>query len=359
VVVYFIGPQPAEHADEALTAGPVVSSGNIERADSAEPRQDESVPSPDSKIPEAVISDSGQELSTSESVKPSLDAPADNKVHVEDAVAAVSQSMDSGSPPRNSPDIAPVENARRLKSAAKGSSAGATDQAKGAAAKPSPSRRLEDMRQTLTTQNVKDPMVSSVRPKNASVSVVQPASQERGAGSTAQAKPLEKDTFKAQVTPVPAFAPAPPPAPVSSNPNAEQIASTALPLTGGAGIDEATIRGLDNLTSAFRLAYEAGDLSLLLSLFAEDASTNDRSDKMGIAADYRELFGMTEKRTFVIDGLRWEKDKDGIVTGNGNFHADLKFKDNPAVTSVAGKITFQVRRNPQGTFITRMLHTYN
>ena len=156
------------------------------------------------------------------------------------------------------------------------------------------------------------------------------------------------------------YTPAPAPAPVSSSPKAGQIASAVMaPLTGGTGIDEATMRGLNNLTAAFRLAYEAGDLSLLLSLFAEDASTNDRSDKMGIAADYRELFGMTEKRTFVIDGLSWEKDKDGIVTGNGNFHADLKFKDNPAVTSVAGKITFQVRRNPQGTFITRMLHTYN
>jgi len=121
-----------------------------------------------------------------------------------------------------------------------------------------------------------------------------------------------------------------------------------------------TIQELDRLGETFSRAYEAGDLALLGSLFAEDARTNDQSSRAGIEKDYQDLFDLSEQRRFTFGRLRWEQDKNGDgLKGEGDFQAEVQLKGETAVTTVHGKVVFHVKRAPQGVVITEMLHTYN
>ncbi|MBK8162863.1 MAG: hypothetical protein IPK65_06905 [Gammaproteobacteria bacterium] len=137
------------------------------------------------------------------------------------------------------------------------------------------------------------------------------------------------------------------------------IASVA-PVQASRNGEAITIQELDRLAETFSRAYEAGDLDTLVGLFSEDARTNDQSSKSGIAADYRELFQISETRKFTISRLRWEQDKRGDgLKGEGDFQVDVVLKSDQSVTTVQGKVLFHVRRGPDGILITEMLHTYN
>lgn len=120
-----------------------------------------------------------------------------------------------------------------------------------------------------------------------------------------------------------------------------------------------TIQTTSDLAKKFSQAYEAGDLKLLLSLFADDAQTNDQNDKAGIGKDYRELFELSETRRFSLNGIKWERTNDQTLNGEGTFHAEIRFKSNDSVAIVDGKIYISARRNQEGILITKLFHTYD
>lgn len=120
----------------------------------------------------------------------------------------------------------------------------------------------------------------------------------------------------------------------------------------------ATIQELDNLASTFARAYETGNLDLMLSLFAENARTNERNNKTGIRGDYEELFKVTDRREFIIDGLRWQQDRDGDLKGTGDFKVNIRFRDDQSLNTVTGNVVIRVEKRPQGIVITEFKHSY-
>lgn len=157
-------------------------------------------------------------------------------------------------------------------------------------------------------------------------------------------------------------APRPQTAPVVSPPAEIATARPTLPPAPRIDVTPAravaTIQELDNLAVTFARAYETGNLELMLSLFAENARTNERTNKTGIRSDYEELFRVTDRREFVIDGLRWQQDRDGDLKGTGEFKVNVRFRDDQSLNTVTGNVVIRVEKRPQGIVITEFMHSY-
>lgn len=115
---------------------------------------------------------------------------------------------------------------------------------------------------------------------------------------------------------------------------------------------------LDSLMRVFVRSYEEGDLKRLLSVFAQDAHTNDRTDRNGIAKDYRELFEVTEKRQFIIDDLTWAPVNEERARGEGAFEVKVLLKGETSITTVRGQVKIDVEKRGREFLITRFFHSY-
>lgn len=215
----------------------------------------------------------------------------------------------------------------------------------------SPARRLESMR---PPEAVKTP--TPVSPENKL-----PAPQPVGTGPTIKHDPLTTaaagvvsaspvtEVSEPEVTQKSVIEPV---APVP-----ETLAAIAPPPPVPAISDGLRVE-LDAITAAFSRAYEAGDLPRLMSLFAEDASTNDQSNRQGIEKDYRDLFEQTSRRAFVFERVDWKADRDGSYTGDSVFHVYVDLKGQSGSNTLDGRVTFHVQKRAQGLVITRMSHSY-
>lgn len=115
---------------------------------------------------------------------------------------------------------------------------------------------------------------------------------------------------------------------------------------------------LNQLIAKFVRSYEEGDLRLFISLFAEDARTNDQNNRKGIAEDYRNMFEDTEKRQFIFNGLRWVHEDDAKARGEGNFEVKILLKGGSSINTYAGNITIHVEKRRQTVLITQLYHDY-
>jgi hypothetical protein len=115
---------------------------------------------------------------------------------------------------------------------------------------------------------------------------------------------------------------------------------------------------LNNLIAKFVRSYEEGDLGLFISLFAEDARTNDQNNRKGIAEDYRKMFEDTQKRQFIFNGLRWVHEDDAKARGAGNFEVKILPKGEGSINAYAGNITIHVEKRRQTVLITQLYHDY-
>lgn len=116
-------------------------------------------------------------------------------------------------------------------------------------------------------------------------------------------------------------------------------------------------RELRNFVTDFSLGYEAGDLDQFMRLFSKDAQTQDRKTLQGIRKDYQELFQGTEKRQFIIDNLKWDRQDDNRATGEGDFRVVVQAPGDPNLTTILGKVTFKVKKGSNGIRIWRLFHT--
>jgi curved DNA-binding protein CbpA len=240
----------------------------------------------------------------------------------------------------------------------------------------SPAKKLELMRQTLQKEPPADNAASAIQRSQSDSRQVAKAG---GASQTVPAPSTVQPMTRSRVDqPAPQAASDIKPGqtgeaviPTASTPLTASASAAGSQATGsGAAVGIAsvtsmpqpqniTISELNGLVDTFSKAYESGDLDLLLTLFSDDAHTNDQSSKAGIAKDYQDLFEISEKRKFIIDRLRWEQDKAGALKGEGDFQADVQLKSGNTVTSVKGKVLFYVKRGVDGIVITQMLHSYN
>lgn len=228
----------------------------------------------------------------------------------------------------------------------------------------SPARKLESLRQKTLQENSVGPYAVQARPEaSAGVRVPPPAAAPTRSAADSSARvsaatPLKQEapSGESQVTP-PAVSDNAATAPAVVATAAPPVVEASRPISDAASMN-ISIQELDRLAATFSQAYEAGNLDLLLGLFSEDAHTNDQSDKAGIAEDYRELFQLSSKRSFTIERLRWEQDKNGGLKGEGDFQVEVQLKSG-AANSVKGKVIFYVKRGPAGLLITEMIHSYN
>ncbi len=129
--------------------------------------------------------------------------------------------------------------------------------------------------------------------------------------------------------------------------------ATALP-----AIEPIPREELDGLMRTFVRSYEEGNLQRLLSVFAKDAHTNDRQNREGIAADYQELFDVTEKRQFIVEDLDWRQVDEDRAKGEGEFEVKVLLKGETSITTVRGQVEIDVEKRGRDLLITGFYHTY-
>ena len=112
---------------------------------------------------------------------------------------------------------------------------------------------------------------------------------------------------------------------------------------------------LDNVVNQFTNSYNNGDINRLMALFAENARTNDRQSKVGIKADYAELFNNTKFRKLMINDINWQLGK-GRAEGAAEFVVTVRAKNGLEENSFQGHIKITAIKQSKGVYITHLLH---
>jgi hypothetical protein len=150
--------------------------------------------------------------------------------------------------------------------------------------------------------------------------------------------------------PPPTAKPAETPAPESSS--ATETVSAA-PVV--APRPKVTKEELASFLRRFAFVYEAGDIDQFVSLFAENARTNDRSTRQGIREDYEGLFKSTELRNINLGQVTWEVDG-SQANGWGNFEVTVRRTGEPDAQIFTGSMTFYVEKVDGRLRIVRLYH---
>jgi ketosteroid isomerase-like protein len=116
-----------------------------------------------------------------------------------------------------------------------------------------------------------------------------------------------------------------------------------------------TAKDLQNLINRFAQTYANGDIDGLMSLFADNAKTNDQSTAEGIRKDYMGLFQGTTTRQMVINNMKWTL-ADQQATGQGPFEVKVQSKGTNSTTTVKGTLKMKVIKNGASSQITEMIH---
>lgn len=91
-------------------------------------------------------------------------------------------------------------------------------------------------------------------------------------------------------------------------------------------------------------SYQQGDLSVFMSLFAENARTSDEPNSTRIRSGYRQLFGSTDSRTLGISHLEWEYHRHHAL-GKGDMN--VRIRRNGMLERYRGGFSIEVGRQHQ------------
>ncbi len=117
-----------------------------------------------------------------------------------------------------------------------------------------------------------------------------------------------------------------------------------------------TTAALSTLMHRFVSSYETGNLDQFMSLFTEDAQTNERRNRNEIRTDYDDLFQTTDQRQLKLIDFNWEPGNH-TVQGWGRFEVKVRKKGRPEVTIYVGGLKFQVEKPGPQLRITHLYHT--
>jgi len=109
------------------------------------------------------------------------------------------------------------------------------------------------------------------------------------------------------------------------------------------------------LLTNFVTAYNRGNIDALMTLFSQEARTNDRSNINDIRDDYEQLFKTTRSREIILTKIVWDVDGNKAVA-NGLFEARIRPLSGGEMTVYKGKIRFGVTKFEGGILITQLLH---
>ncbi len=113
---------------------------------------------------------------------------------------------------------------------------------------------------------------------------------------------------------------------------------------------------LSALLRKFTWDYQAGNLDQFMSLFAEDAQTNERSNREEIRRDYKELFRTTDLRRMKLNDIKWERGK-GVAQGSGRFEVKVRRTGQLEAKTYVGNLRFRVENRGHRARITRLIHS--
>ncbi|TDJ62130.1 MAG: nuclear transport factor 2 family protein [Proteobacteria bacterium] len=113
---------------------------------------------------------------------------------------------------------------------------------------------------------------------------------------------------------------------------------------------------LSALLHRFVSSYETGNLDQFMTLFAEDAQTNERRNRDEIRTDYDDLFQTTDRRRLKLIDINWEPGNHA-VQGWGRFEVKVRKKGKPEVTTYIGGLRFRVEKPGPQLRITHLYHT--
>lgn len=111
-------------------------------------------------------------------------------------------------------------------------------------------------------------------------------------------------------------------------------------------------KDLNDIIGQFVDAYQKGDIGKVMSLFAANARTNNRTTSDGIRADYADLFKSSVSREMDITSLFWESDNIH-ARGVGEYRARVKAADTARAQTFIGKVTVQLTRHGDKLEMTR------
>ena len=109
------------------------------------------------------------------------------------------------------------------------------------------------------------------------------------------------------------------------------------------------------LLQNFVASYNRGDLDALMTLFSQEARTNDRSNINQIRTDYEQLFQTTKSREIVLSDVTWKFNANKAVA-SGLFEAKIQPKTDHKINIYRGKIRIAVTKYEGGILITQLLH---
>ena len=118
-----------------------------------------------------------------------------------------------------------------------------------------------------------------------------------------------------------------------------------------------TAAELQDVITRFISAYEAGNLSALDTLFAQNAETNDNRSLSGIKKDYQKLFSTTSERQLFINNLHWSYDKNK-ATGTGVLSALVVAEGSNKISTLRGEVKITAKKDNNQVLISRLYHRY-
>lgn len=104
----------------------------------------------------------------------------------------------------------------------------------------------------------------------------------------------------------------------------------------------------------FAAAYDVGDLPQFLTLFDNDAQSNNQSGLQKIGQSYAELFKKTKDRHMIIRDMSWKRYPDR-AHGRGSFEVRLSKQGKPR--SYTGKIVLSVSHNQEQLRISELYYS--
>ncbi|KPJ91724.1 MAG: hypothetical protein AMJ55_11130, partial [Gammaproteobacteria bacterium SG8_15] len=111
---------------------------------------------------------------------------------------------------------------------------------------------------------------------------------------------------------------------------------------------------LQDLVTQYITAYETGDVTELMHLFANATWTSSRTGLVEMKQNYQNLFSTTNGREMFVKNINWNfKDKKAL--GTGELVLSYHTKDDQIVTQT-GKIRFVATRHGDNVRFTQMFH---
>lgn len=149
-----------------------------------------------------------------------------------------------------------------------------------------------------------------------------------------------------------------PVAPASPVVEPTATATETAPQAATASVAPAEIReqDLSSLLERFVFYYEAGQLEPFMALFAQDAQTNNRTTRAGVAEDYRSLFESSISRVMRLRDLRWNRQAQQAF-GEADFTLSIVSRGEVRPRSYEGRLTFQVVRQDGQLLIRGLFHS--